>query len=53
MRTNSTITYLFFVLKIYNSNRDVIKRFQISTIKLQECLKTGEIHNGYIWKKVE
>jgi len=41
------------VLKIYNSNRDVIKQFQMSTIKLQECLETGEIHNGYIWKKVE
>jgi hypothetical protein len=40
------------VLKIYNSNRDVIKQFQMSTIKLQECLETGEIHNGYIWQRV-
>jgi prophage antirepressor-like protein len=40
------------VLKVYNCNRDVIKNFQISSIKLQECLETGQIHNGYIWKRV-
>ena len=40
------------VLKIYNSNRDVIKNFQISSIKLNECLETGQIHNGYIWKRI-
>ena len=40
------------ILKIYNSNRDVIKQFQMSTLKLQECLESGEIYNGYIWERV-
>ena len=38
------------VIKIYNSNRDIIKNFQMSTLTLQKCLKSGEIYNGYIWK---
>ena len=41
------------VLKTYNSNREVIKLFQMSTTKLKECFISGEIHNGYIWKKIE
>ena len=41
------------VLKTYNSNREVIKLFQMSTTKLKECFISEEIHNGYIWKKVE
>jgi prophage antirepressor-like protein len=41
------------VLKVYNSNRDVIKLYQMSASKLRECFKTAEIHNGYIWNKVE
>ncbi len=40
------------VLKVYNSNRDVIKLYQMSASKLRECLETGQIHNGYIWQKV-
>ena len=39
------------VLKIYNSNRDVIKLYQMSATKLRECFNTGEIHNGYIWQR--
>lgn len=38
------------VIKIYNSNRDIVKNFQMSTLTLQKCLKSGEIYNGYIWK---
>jgi prophage antirepressor-like protein len=41
------------VLKTYNSNREIIKLFQMSTTKLKQCFDSGEIHNGYIWKKVE
>ena len=40
------------VLKVYNSNRDVIKLYQMSASKLRECFETGEIHNGYIWQRV-
>jgi prophage antirepressor-like protein len=40
------------VLKIYPSNRDVVKEFKMSSVKLRESMKTGEIHNGYIWKSV-
>ena len=39
------------ILKIYNSNRDIIKLYQMSATKLRECFETGEIHNGYIWQK--
>lgn len=38
------------VIKIYNSNRDIVKNFQMSALTLQKCLKSGEIYNGYIWK---
>ena len=38
------------VIKVYNSNRDVIKRFQMSSITLKNVSQSGEIHNGYIWK---
>jgi len=42
------------VLKVYNSNRDIVKNFQMSALTLQKCLKSGEIYNGYIWKnKIE
>jgi prophage antirepressor-like protein len=40
------------VLKVYSSNRDVVKEFKMSPVKLRESLKTGEIHNGYIWKSI-
>ena len=40
------------VLKVYSSNRDVVKEFKMSSVKLRESMKTGEIHNGYIWKSV-
>ena len=40
------------VLKVYPSNRDVVKEFKMSSVKLRESMKTGEIHNGYIWKSV-
>ena len=40
------------VLKVYNSNRDVIKLYQMSANKLKDCFETDEIHNGYIWRKV-
>jgi prophage antirepressor-like protein len=38
------------VIKVYNSNRDVIKRFQMSSTTLRNISQSGEIHNGYIWK---
>lgn len=38
------------VIKVYNSNRDVIKRFQMSSTTLKNISQSGEIHNGYIWK---
>jgi hypothetical protein len=38
------------IIRTYNSNRDVIKRFQMSSLKLKNVSETGEIHNGYIWK---
>lgn len=40
------------ILKVYSSNRDVVKEFKMSPVKLRESLKTGEIHNGYIWKSI-
>lgn len=40
------------IIRTYNSNRDVIKRFQMSSLTLKNVSETGEIHNGYIWKIV-
>ena len=41
------------ILKIYNSNRDVIKNFQMSSTTLKNVSESGEIHNGYIWKIID
>jgi hypothetical protein len=38
------------IIKIYHSNREIVKKFQMSTLTLQKCLQSGEIYNGYIWK---
>jgi prophage antirepressor-like protein len=42
------------VIAQYNSKRDIIKKFQISNIKLDKLINTEqpEIYNGFIWKKV-
>ena len=41
------------ILKTYHSNREVIKKFQMSSNTLKNISKTGEIHNGYIWKIID
>ena len=41
------------ILKTYHSNREVIKKFQMSSNTLKNVSKSGEIHNGYIWKIVD
>ena len=38
------------VLKVYESNREVIKLFKMSVTSLKKYSNSGEIHNGYIWK---
>ena len=44
------------VIAQYNSKRDIIKKFQISNIKLDKLINNTEqpeeIYNGFIWKKV-
>jgi prophage antirepressor-like protein len=37
-------------LKTYDSQRDVIKLFQMSSTTLKNISKNGSIHNGYKWK---
>ena len=37
-------------LKIYDSQREVIKLFQMSANTLKNISKSGIIHNGYKWK---
>ncbi len=41
------------ILKTYNSSRDVIRLFKMSNMSLQKYNKSGEIHNGYIWKIID
>jgi hypothetical protein len=38
------------VIKTYNSNREIVKLFQISSTKLRQLLQTNEIYNGYKWR---
>jgi prophage antirepressor-like protein len=40
------------ILKIYDSNREVVKNFKMSVSSLKKYSDSGEIHNGYIWKIV-
>ena len=40
------------ILKTYDSNREVIKLFQMSVSSLKKYNESGEVHNGYIWKIV-
>jgi len=39
-------------LNTYNSNREVVKLFQIASNTLKKISQTGDIHNGFIWKIV-
>ena len=41
------------ILKTYHSNREVIKKFQMSSNTLKNISKTGAIHHGYIWKIID
>ena len=45
------------VITQYNSNRDIIKKFQISNIKLDKLINnpehSEEVYNGFIWKKIK
>jgi len=38
------------VIEIYNSNRDVIKKYQMSNLTLKKISETGEIYKNFIWK---
>ena len=38
------------VIETYHSNRDVIKKFQMSVLSLKNASELGHIHNGYKWK---
>ena len=38
------------VLKIYTSNREICKLFQMSVTKLKDVIENEEIHQGYKWK---
>jgi prophage antirepressor-like protein len=38
------------VIKTYNSNRDVIKKYQMSNLTLKKISETGEIYKNFIWK---
>ena len=40
------------ILNTYNSNREVVKLFQIASNTLKKISQTGDIHNGFIWKIV-
>ncbi len=40
------------VLNTYGSNREICKLFQMSSTKLKDVIKTGEIHQGFKWKSV-
>ena len=41
------------VISIYNTKRDIVKKYQISHAKLNQLIKNNssdEIYNGFIWK---
>ena len=38
------------VIQTYYSNREIIKKFQMSVLSLKKASECGEIHNGYKWK---
>lgn len=38
------------VIETYNSNRDVIKKYQMSNLTLKKISETGEIYKNFIWK---
>ena len=40
------------IIEIYNSNRDVIKKYQMSNLTLKKISETGEIYKNFIWKIV-
>ena len=40
------------IIETYNSNRDVIKKYQISNLTLKKISETGEIYKNFIWKIV-
>ena len=40
------------VLKIYTSNREICKLFQMSVTKLKDVIKNNEIHQGFKWKSI-
>ena len=43
--TNKTI-------EVFNSKRDVIRKYQVSHNKLRDVLNTDEIYSGYLWKEL-
>lgn len=40
------------IIETYNSNRDVIKKYQMSNLTLKKISETGEIYKNFIWKIV-
>jgi hypothetical protein len=40
------------VLSTYNSKRDIVKKYQISYLKLNQLINNdaNEVYNGFIWK---
>jgi prophage antirepressor-like protein len=43
------------VIAVYNTKRDIVKKYQISHAKLNQLIKNNssdEIYNGFIWKSV-
>jgi hypothetical protein len=40
------------VIAVYNTKRDIVKKYQISYIKLNTLINnaTEEVYNGFIWK---
>ena len=40
------------VIAKYYSNREIIKKFQMTAVSLKKASESGEIHNGYKWRIV-
>jgi hypothetical protein len=42
------------VIAVYNTKREIVKKYQISYIKLSSLINnaTEEVYNGFIWKSV-
>jgi transcriptional regulator of heat shock response len=42
------------VIAVYNTKREIVKKYQISYIKLNSLINnaTEEVYNGFIWKSV-